>query len=102
MDGPSIARSGYGRKNRDAAPDLTNAGYMGHDLGVEFHRAFAVRAQRAYFDAQPPDLQHETMARINRIIVERPNSYLARHWRAMYADPSIVVPDRMRAMLGVQ
>jgi len=73
---------------------------MGHDLGTPFHQSFAVRAQRAYFDAQPPALQAETVARINRIIVEHPQSYLARHWRAMYLDPSIVVPSRLRAMLG--
>ena len=90
------------RPRHDTPPDLTSAAYMGHDLGAAFHQAFAVRAQRAYFDAEPPKLQRETMARINRLIVERPNSYLARHWRAMYLDPSIVVSSRLRAFLGVQ
>ena len=69
---------------RDAAPDLSNAAYMGHELGASFHLSFAVRVQRAYFDAQPPAKQRETLARVRRLVAERPQSYLARIAREVY------------------
>lgn len=90
------------RPRHDTPPDLRSAAYMGHDLGAGFCLAFAINAQRAYFDAEPPALQRETIARVNRLIAERPGGYLARHWRAMYLDPGIVPPARLRVMLGVQ
>jgi len=89
------------RPRHDTPPDLTSASYMGHDLGESFCRSFAIQAQRAYFDAQPPALQRETMARVSRLIIERPSSYLARHWRAMYLNPGIVPPDKLRRLLGL-
>lgn len=72
------------RPRQDIPPDLTSAAYMGHDLGAPFHQSFAVRAQRADFQAQPPKKQFETMARVTRLIAQYPNSYLARHWREIY------------------
>ncbi len=65
-------------------PDPASASYMGHDLGAPFHQSFAVRTQRAYFDAESPSLQHQTLARVQRIVLERPQSWLARHWRQIY------------------
>ena len=64
--------------------NLQSAAYMGHEIPMSHHVSFAVRMQRADFQAQPPALQRETMERVQRIVAERPNSYLAKHWREMY------------------
>lgn len=89
------------RPRHNAPPDLSTAAYMGHDLGSGFCQSYAVQAQRAYFDAMPNALQADTIARVNRIVAEHPQSYLARHWRAMYLDPSVRPSARLRAMLGL-
>lgn len=89
------------RPRHDTPPDLSSAGYMGHTLDAGFCQSFAVLAQRAYFNAEPPDGQHRTMARVARVIAQYPTSYLARHWRAMYLDAGVVPAPRMLRMLGI-
>ncbi len=64
--------------------NLKSPAYMGHDLGASFHTEFAIQAQRVAFQAQPPELQRETLERVQRIVREHPNSWLARHWREIY------------------
>jgi hypothetical protein len=89
------------RPRRDAPPDLSSASYQGHTLDAGFCHSFAVQAMRAYYNAEPPTVQRETMARISRLIAERPQSYLARHWRAMYLDAGVVPAPRLLRLLGI-
>jgi hypothetical protein len=62
---------------------LFNACGVG-DIPGAFHAGFAVRQLRAEFQAQPPALQAETLRRAQRLVAERPKSYLARHWQQIY------------------
>lgn len=70
----------------DGEINLSSPAYMGHDLGTLFHTSFAIRALRAEFLAQPPERQHETLRRVQRLAAAHPQSYLARHWRAIYGE----------------
>lgn len=72
------------RPQQSIPPDLRTAAYMGHNLGEAFYQSFAVRTQRGYYDAEPPELRRRTLARVKRLAAERPDSYLARHWQTMY------------------
>lgn len=72
------------RPRHDTPPDLRSASYMGHDLGVSFHTAFAVQRQRADFQAQPPERQRETMERVRQNVAAHPDSWLAKHWPEIY------------------
>lgn len=51
-----------------------------------FHVSFAVRMQRGYFLAQPPEKQRETLERVQRIVAQYPDGWLAKHWRAIYGE----------------
>jgi len=89
------------RPRHDTPPDLSTAAYMGHTLDTGFCQSFAVLAQRAYFDAEPPAVQRQTMARVERLVLQYPTSYLARHWRAMYLDGRVRPAPRMLRLLGI-
>lgn len=55
----------------------------------EHHISFAVRKQREYFEAQPSERQQETLERVNRLVVQYPQSWLARHWWQIYGERSL-------------
>lgn len=73
----------------------------GRDYGTDFHTAFAIKQQRRQFQAQPPQLQREQLARVLRLLeAERRRrqaqpSYLMRYWRRFYRRTE--VPDASNA-----
>lgn len=60
------------------APELQHAAYLSH------HESLAIRTLRAYFQAEPPATQRETLARVQRCVAERPQGWLAKYWRRIY------------------
>lgn len=69
---------------RRRQPDPQSALYMGHNFEPGWHTRFAIKTLRGYFAAEPPELQRATLARVKRLVAEHPQSYLAKHWRAIY------------------
>lgn len=41
-------------------------------------------AREQLWKGQPPKLQRETLARVERLVAEQPNSWLAKHWKEVY------------------
>jgi hypothetical protein len=56
----------------------------GRDLNDEFTLAFAIRVEKEYYEAMPPKLQAEKLQRVRANVARYPNSWLAKHWKAIY------------------
>lgn len=46
---------------------------------------FSIRLAREYlWNNQPPKVQRETLARVQRLVEEQPRSWLTKHWKEVY------------------
>lgn len=64
-----------------------NMGYA--QLTAAQCESFAIRYQREWhYLSYPPATRRAILARVERLVASNPNSYLARHWKAVYGAPT--------------